>query len=248
MNNSFGFAAFAALAAVSATPASAVTTLFLGQDDGAAVTGPFTNSSAAEASFKAAAAAYGVVKTETFESATVGTLSPLVLADLTITTSAPNFGPNFSGVNTGTLGNLYGFNVTPGGKQWYGFPNFTATSALFVFNSPTNSLGVWLTGIQSVFTASIKVELIDGSQESFFLPVNGNGGAQFFGAVSGIAFTKVLAIQTNNAGVADAFGIDDISFNSGVVPEPATWSMLIAGFGLVGFAARRRRSVTSVTA
>jgi PEP-CTERM motif len=31
-----------------------------------------------------------------------------------------------------------------------------------------------------------------------------------------------------------------ISFTSAVVPEPATWAMLIAGFGLVGVAARRR--------
>ncbi len=30
-----------------------------------------------------------------------------------------------------------------------------------------------------------------------------------------------------------------------VVPEPATWAMMIAGFGLVGFAARRRRDVVS---
>jgi hypothetical protein len=33
------------------------------------------------------------------------------------------------------------------------------------------------------------------------------------------------------------------------VPEPATWGLLIAGFGMVGFSMRRRRlSVTSVTA
>lgn len=35
-----------------------------------------------------------------------------------------------------------------------------------------------------------------------------------------------------------AFEHDDLAF--GVVPEPATWSMLLAGFGLIGFAARRR--------
>lgn len=29
------------------------------------------------------------------------------------------------------------------------------------------------------------------------------------------------------------------------VPEPATWAMLIAGFGLVGFAARRRRALAA---
>lgn len=32
------------------------------------------------------------------------------------------------------------------------------------------------------------------------------------------------------------------------VPEPATWAMLISGFGLVGFAMRRRRGVASVAA
>jgi hypothetical protein len=31
----------------------------------------------------------------------------------------------------------------------------------------------------------------------------------------------------------------------GAVPEPATWAMLIAGFGLVGFAARRRRALSA---
>ncbi|WP_418895818.1 PEPxxWA-CTERM sorting domain-containing protein [Sandaracinobacteroides sayramensis] len=29
--------------------------------------------------------------------------------------------------------------------------------------------------------------------------------------------------------------------NPGAVPEPATWAMMIAGFGLVGSVARRRR-------
>jgi hypothetical protein len=239
------FARTTAVALLAATlasvPAAAVTTTtFTGQDDGAAVGGPFPNSAAAEAAFKAAAAAYGKVKTETLESATVGTLSPLVLADLTITTSAPDFGSDLSGINNTTLGSLYGFNVTPGGSNWYGFPNFTATSAIFTFDTPTNSMGLWITGIQSIFTASLSVELIDGSQEVFALPINTSGGAQFFGVVSSLAFSKVLALQTNNPGVADAFGIDDISYN-GVIPEPATWAMLIAGFGLVGAAARRRR-------
>jgi hypothetical protein len=232
---------------VSAAPANAATTIFSGQDDGAGVAGPWVNSSAAEAAFKAAAGAFGAVKTETFEGATVGALSPVVLDDLTITTPAPNFGLRISGVNDTTFGNLYGFNVTAGGSKWYGFPNFAATQAFLTFDAPTNSLGFWLTGIQAEFTASIDVELLDGSKETFSLPVNTAGGVQFWGVVSDIAFTKVLAVQTNNPGVADAFGLDNISYNGAVVPEPATWAMMIMGFGLVGFAARRRRA-TSVTA
>jgi hypothetical protein len=35
---------------------------------------------------------------------------------------------------------------------------------------------------------------------------------------------------------------------AGAVPEPASWAMLIAGFGLTGAAARRRRSMVAVAA
>jgi hypothetical protein len=35
--------------------------------------------------------------------------------------------------------------------------------------------------------------------------------------------------------------LDNVIVTQGVIPEPATWAMLIAGFGLVGTAARRRR-------
>ncbi len=34
---------------------------------------------------------------------------------------------------------------------------------------------------------------------------------------------------------------DNVRVLTAAVPEPATWAMLIAGFGMVGFAARRRR-------
>ena len=37
----------------------------------------------------------------------------------------------------------------------------------------------------------------------------------------------------------DAFEFDNIA--AGAVPEPATWAMLIAGFGLVGASMRRRK-------
>ena len=37
----------------------------------------------------------------------------------------------------------------------------------------------------------------------------------------------------------NSFEFDNVG--AGVVPEPATWAMLIAGFGLVGLALRRRR-------
>ena len=40
----------------------------------------------------------------------------------------------------------------------------------------------------------------------------------------------------------------NVPITSGVVPEPASWAMLIAGFGLVGAASRRRRGIATVSA
>lgn len=48
------------------------------------------------------------------------------------------------------------------------------------------------------------------------------------------------------SGNANQFGFDDVTFNddvSGAVPEPATWALMLVGFGLVGGAMRRRQAV-----
>jgi len=63
----------------------------------------------------------------------------------------------------------------------------------------------------------------------------------------GVAFAGT-AFSIDFGGTANQTGYDNITFGSdkpggGVVPEPATWAMMITGFGLVGFAARRRRRV-----
>jgi hypothetical protein len=41
--------------------------------------------------------------------------------------------------------------------------------------------------------------------------------------------------------------VDNITFNTAVsaVPEPATWIMMLLGFGSIGFAVRRRRAATN---
>ncbi len=43
---------------------------------------------------------------------------------------------------------------------------------------------------------------------------------------------------------AGFIGIADIMVSS-VIPEPATWALLISGFGLVGLAARRRKAAAT---
>lgn len=46
----------------------------------------------------------------------------------------------------------------------------------------------------------------------------------------------------------DGFKLKNLTVDLAVVPEPATWAMMIAGFGMVGAAMRRRRRVEAVTA
>jgi hypothetical protein len=53
--------------------------------------------------------------------------------------------------------------------------------------------------------------------------------------------TGTAAINGNNGFDLDAVGFANFALVSNPIPEPASWAMMIAGFGLAGAAARRRR-------
>jgi hypothetical protein len=83
-----------------------------------------------------------------------------------------------------------------------------------------------------------------------YAPVNGTNTINWAFAFSGnnwqLATSSFDPDTVPNGGGPDA----DMNFwaftgGGGAVPEPASWAMLIAGFGLVGAVARRRRVVTA---
>jgi hypothetical protein len=84
-----------------------------------------------------------------------------------------------------------------------------------------------------------------------------SGGPQFvdgriaaitsYGLTGGLGFGDVDNFLNSSFGELNGFVPIYIhkSWIASVVPEPGTWAMLIAGFGLVGFAARRRRETAA---
>jgi len=63
-------------------------------------------------------------------------------------------------------------------------------------------------------------------------------GRATFGVGGGNSILSLQLLSTQNAGEFDNFATVPAG-----VPEPGTWGMMLLGFGLVGFAARRRRRV-----
>lgn len=116
---------------------------------------------------------------------------------------------------------------------------FTTGFSFNYVSSVTGSVGVYdgLNGTGNLLASVNLVPNLVGcpSYNASFCPF-GAAGVTFTGTARSIGF----------GGVANQIVFDDITFGSatpGLVPEPASWAMLIAGFGLTGAAMRRRRSV-----
>lgn len=76
--------------------------------------------------------------------------------------------------------------------------------------------------------------------------ITGDGAGDTVWQLRTVDFTTTGGALTFSAfGTSDGLGgyLDDITIS--VVPEPATWGMMLGGFAMVGFAARRRKTVTA---
>jgi hypothetical protein len=67
-------------------------------------------------------------------------------------------------------------------------------------------------------------------------------------ALNGFAnVVSVTFAESTNVGFQDyGIGIDNLFVDQAMVPEPATWAMMIAGFGLACVAMRRRHAAVSL--
>lgn len=70
-----------------------------------------------------------------------------------------------------------------------------------------------------------------------------NNNRYFMGVTSPTANIGSIVFTRTFDNTGDTIGLDNFVSATGAVPEPASWAMLVAGFGLAGAAMRRRRSV-----
>ena len=64
------------------------------------------------------------------------------------------------------------------------------------------------------------------------------GGATYFYKVNATNIDAIMLTQGSGGGSTSTATL--LAFATSPVPEPATWAMMIAGFGAMGFALRRR--------
>lgn len=121
------------------------------------------------------------------------------------------------------------------GWLWNAQPNPVIT---FHFAGMPNITGLSInlenTGTGGVY-APQKI-LIDGADTAFTAP-SGVGWVNFTG-LNLTGATHTLELQ--QYGGTWVF-VSEVTFEGGAAPEPAAWTMMIAGFGLAGAALRRRR-------
>ncbi len=108
----------------------------------------------------------------------------------------------------------------------------------------------WFGGEPTLYYEVLLGGVSIGSGVAGPVPVFTAGGTWY--GFSGASFDEVrLQVRTDggstfDSGAYEAGAFDMIQIGSaGVVPEPGTWAMLIAGFGLVGAASRRRRTIAT---
>ena len=107
------------------------------------------------------------------------------------------------------------------------------------FDTGNNDLNGPFLGLTPFQTANIEVS-VTGTTATLTI-VRAGGFIESFSRNYGFApGSATVGFGLNRLGVADNFTFDGVT--GAPVPEPASWALMIAGFGLAGAAARRRRT------
>ncbi|QYE36860.1 PEPxxWA-CTERM sorting domain-containing protein [Polymorphobacter sp. PAMC 29334] len=104
------------------------------------------------------------------------------------------------------------------------------------------SYGVLLTISSNTKALGLHLGSFFGVQATEYT-VNGVGSTLVIAAPASTTFIGFIDSSPITATFTNVNELDTISFSTEAVPEPASWALFVAGFGLVGIVARRRRLV-----
>lgn len=117
---------------------------------------------------------------------------------------------------------------------------FNNSSMFVALGAGTYSVSYYYSPRPGVAAGSNGISLSIGSTQLDTVALAGGDGTSW--QLRTVNFTTTGDLLTFAAfGVSDGLGgyLDDITVTA--VPEASTWALMIAGFGMIGFAARRRR-------
>lgn len=173
----------------------------------------------------------------------VGTPGDMGEAKYTVSASAHDVHSAFADFADHTLGTAAGRYMTVNGA-----PSQVAvyTSGPIAVHGGRYNFSAWLASVYPVSPAILAFTITPNAGSAFSIgtfnapPVVATwtqAGSDFLLA-SNVTSVTLSLVNNNTDFNGNDFAIDDLSLNA--VPEPATWSLLIAGFAMVGVAARRR--------
>ena len=157
-------------------------------------------------------------------------------ADTTHSSAELGWGFSFGNASASEFGDYGAGYYAPPTYPTFAFPEVTPSrvsgwqSYSFASYKPTDTR---FSGIYAITGASADIPI------DFRLSLNAtnvaldysNGGSIGIGKVAGVSYTSDSGVFLTGGG-----------HTIGAVPEPASWALMLAGFGVVGAAARRRRA------
>lgn len=177
-------------------------------------------------------------------SATLAVVTPAHAALLGTTANAGYFIPDVATVYGGAIASPDSFTIGTGSETSVNVEGVTFIDVDFADLGVSLVFSTVLTG-PTWNSASFNGLIFSGTGFSSLTGATLLGTSTFGSGAfteSDIALVgNELRLDWNSVPYADGQRID-IAFTNAAVPEPASWAMLIAGFGLIGTALRRRQT------